>query len=325
MTQASASNPIIDPAVLDVLLSAEGPMGVEAVALRCGLSVKQAMAELARLRAAGCELDEHPQHGVTLTEAGLSTWQDYLAWRLGAGRHVAVYRQTGSTQDVCRGLIAAYGRSADGALVVAEQQSAGRGRLGRRWVAPAGAGLAFSRVYVGDDEATVDRLMFATAVAVAEALERALGGKAAVGIKWPNDVCVDGRKLAGVLVEAEPTAAVIGVGVNTHLQADDLPSDEPTLRERVTSLAMLGVRTHRLAVLAAVVLAIDEALQRTPVSVLLERWRQRCTMLHQRVSLLSDGRPVTGQVLDLDAHAGLIVRRDTGEIVHLPAATTTVV
>ncbi|MEX0745609.1 MAG: biotin--[acetyl-CoA-carboxylase] ligase [Phycisphaeraceae bacterium] len=324
MAQAS-THAIIDPAVLDVLLKAAAPVSVEALALQAGVSMTQAMRELGRLRTAGCVLDEHPQHGVTLVEAGLSTWQDYLIWRLDGPRRVAVYRQTGSTQDVARKLVSAHGQAADGALVIAEQQTAGRGRLGRRWLAPPGAGLAFSRVHYAEAGATVDRLMFATAVALAEALERRIGSGAWVALKWPNDVCVNGRKLAGVLVEATGPAAVIGVGLNTHLQAADLPADEPTLRERITSLAMLGVRAHRLAVLAEAVEAIDTALVRTPVADLLSRWRQRCTMLHQHVALLCDGRRVEGQVLDLDPHAGLIVRRHTGELVHLPAATTTVV
>ncbi|MEX0654025.1 MAG: biotin--[acetyl-CoA-carboxylase] ligase [Phycisphaeraceae bacterium] len=327
----ASSHPIVDVRLLDALLHAREPATVEALALQSGQPAKVILRELGRLRAAGCELAEHPQHGVRLRTAGLSVWRDYLEWR-GKPRQVEVYRQTGSTQEAGRRLLAAHGRAADGALVIADAQTAGRGRLGRRWFAPAGKALTFSRVCCAAGEAagTVDRLTFATSVALAEALDRWLAGVARVDVKWPNDICVGGRKLAGILVETVReqgggTAAVIGIGLNVHVQASDLPADEPGLRERVTSLAMLGAAGDRLAVLADVADAVDTALRDTAVDDLLARWRQRCTMLHQHVTLQSDGRRVAGQVLDLDPHAGLIVRLDTGELVHLPAATTSVV
>ncbi|MEX0886904.1 MAG: biotin--[acetyl-CoA-carboxylase] ligase [Phycisphaeraceae bacterium] len=323
-------SPVIDVRLLELLLDRREPTPLPAIAHALTLDERTAQRELERLRRAGCRLDEHP-HGVRLVQTGITAWRDYLEAIPAAGRppgerHVAVYRQTASTQEAARELAVARGRDADGALAVADEQTAGRGRLGRSWLAPPGTGVTFSRVrtIAPDDASAVERLTFAAAVCVADAMATLLAGRAVVSLKWPNDVCVGERKLAGILVEtaqrrAGERFAIIGVGVNVGLAPGDLP---PELAPRVTSLAMEGVEPDRLAVLAAVDRALDDALHRRPLDELLEQWRYRCGMLHRHVELWSGGRPVRGQVVDLDPHAGLILRTAGGELLHLPAATT---
>ncbi len=155
-------------------------------------------------------------------------------------------------------------------------------------------------------------------------------GGAAVQIKWPNDIHVGGRKIAGILVEtfnvaSGVQAAVIGVGLNVGLQPEHLPDDDPGLATRVTSLSMQGASIDRLLALANVMTALDDALEQTPMETLLQRWRARSTQLHHAIRVRSHGRLVEGEVMDLDPYDGLIVRTLTGEIVHLPAAATTVI
>jgi len=120
-----------------------------------------------------------------------------------------------------------------GTVVTAGKQSEGRGRQGRTWTAPAGKALLYSAVLRPLDERHL-LLPLAVPIAVCEAAE-ALEGGLACTIKWPNDVWVDGRKLAGVLIEAKPQDgwAVIGVGLNLAIESSEFP---PDLRETATSL-----------------------------------------------------------------------------------------
>lgn len=332
--EVDQSEALIDPALLHVLLHADGPRSVEALALERGVTQRQVLSEIEQLRRVGCAFDTHPQHGLRLAEAGLGAWTDYLRHALGDDRLIEVYQRTASTQDTARRLITTHGARSDGAIVTAGEQTGGRGRFGRPWVTPAGTAVTFSRVTwpangEQDGAATVDRITFAVSVAVASVAEQLLAGRGAVRIKWPNDVCVDGRKLVGILVETVEAArgrraAIIGVGFNVALRPEHLPTDDPQLLQRVTSLAMHGVEVDRLRMLAQLAQAIDAALVRRDTDELLAQWRQRSAQLNQLIRVRSDGQPIEGHVIDLDPHAGLIVRTATGEIVHLPAATTTV-
>jgi BirA family biotin operon repressor/biotin-[acetyl-CoA-carboxylase] ligase len=166
-------------------------------------------------------------------------------------------------------------------------------------------------------------------VAIARGVERAAGlSTGTVKIKWPNDLMIDGKKLAGILVETFPwrqrTAAVLGVGVNVSLEAEQLRDADPELSRRVTSLAMIGRRVDRLAVLRAVMMELDAALAATDLTPMLDQWRQRCEQMSRMVTLSCSGRVYRGTVENLDPHEGLIVRTQEGALVHLPAATTTV-
>lgn len=269
------------------------------------------------LRAAGSRLETHPMHGVRLLEAGLGVWVDLLET---TAPRAVVYGRTASTQDVARHIFEAQGGAADGTIVAAHEQTKGRGRLGRSWLAPPGTAVTFSRVCLLGAAQTGDRVTLAASVAVARAIEPFLNRPA--HIKWPNDVYVDGKKIAGILVEAtrakSTTAAILGIGVNVNMPTDALPV--PT----ATSFAALGVRADRLLVMYEIVRALNESLA-APADDLLADWRRRSLLLHHAATFQHDNRRITGEVIDLDPLDGLIVRTDSGAIVHLPGATTTVV
>ena len=274
------------------------------------------------LEADGCTINRQRADGggvFRLVRTGPGVWADYLHHVLGPHRHVEVYRRLGSTQDAARRLARTLPTRCDGAVVVADEQTAGRGRLGRAWLSPPGTAVTFSTLFRTTPGA-VDRLTFATSVALCDALAPPLETAGHdCRIKWPNDLYVGDRKLAGILVEQADDLAVIGVGINVSLDPAALP---PELQPVATSLAALGVQLDRLAVLAAVLQALDLALRHTPEAQLLDAWRRRCHLIDREASFVCDGRPVTGTVIDLDPHLGLIVRRSTGELVHLPAAVT---
>jgi BirA family transcriptional regulator, biotin operon repressor / biotin---[acetyl-CoA-carboxylase] ligase len=147
------------------------------------------------------------------------------------GRPHRHFRVTDSTNSRARELAAA--GAPGGTVVTAAEQTSGRGRQGRSWTAPAGGALLYSAI-VRPLEKRHALLPLATAVAACEAAEQLEDGLEC-GIKWPNDIWVGERKLAGILIEARPQDgwAVVGVGLNLAIATDEFP---PELRETATSL-----------------------------------------------------------------------------------------
>ncbi|HEU4739397.1 MAG TPA: biotin--[acetyl-CoA-carboxylase] ligase [Solirubrobacterales bacterium] len=141
------------------------------------------------------------------------------------------YRRTDSTNTRARELAAAGARH--GTVVTAGEQSAGRGRQGRTWTAPPGKALLYSAI-VRPLEDRHTTLPLAVPLAVCEAAEQ-LDPNLECKVKWPNDIHVEGRKLAGVLIEARPQDgwAVLGIGLNLSIEPSEFP---PELRETATSL-----------------------------------------------------------------------------------------
>lgn len=187
-------------------------------------------------------------------------------------REILVFRETSSTNDVLHRL--AQDGAPEGTVVFAEAQSAGRGQFGRTWDSRPGLGLWFS-ILLRPDWRTEDfpQLTPLVAVAIAETLQKAIAPH--VTIKHPNDIHVQGRKLAGILTEARPGAsayAVVGIGLNTGHQPSDFP---PSLSDRATSIAMLTGQSPDRDLLAGHLLAGLGALyQRStpPGASVLERY-----------------------------------------------------
>jgi BirA family biotin operon repressor/biotin-[acetyl-CoA-carboxylase] ligase len=307
-----------DLQVLNALL--RSPAGVD-------LEFPQARRNVLLLQTRGCDIVASGPRSYRLLRTGLEVWQDYLAYALaqeGLPRKVLVYRQTPSTQDIAR-------QQPDAPVaVLADHQTAGRGRLGRPWLAPPATSVLLSMTHPCPTPAedSIDWVQCVAAVAIAQALER-LSGRSLIQIKWPNDLIVDGRKLAGILVETTDTGArgrmaVIGVGINVAPPPPDSTAVPPDLRPRMIHLHDLGCQADRLHVAERVIVHLDQLLRAPHRKLLLDEWRCRNLMGDQRAVFQCDGRRIAGQVVDLDHREGLIVRTDWGELVHLHAATTTV-
>lgn len=231
-------------------------------------------------------------------------------------RRCVVLEETPSTQDAIETR-----EAGAGTFVTAWRQTAGRGRFGRSWADTAEAGVAVTFVV---DAQPSERLALAAAVAAAQACESALGSS--VGIKWPNDVVVDARKVAGVLIERRGAVAAVGIGINV-LQ-HEFPED---LAMRATSLALVAhargeaprlQRLDRLEVLVELVHALDAALcasDETLVGAFLARDALRGT----RALFATPDGPVEGEVRSVDPMRGLVVRTERGER-FLPAHSTSV-
>lgn len=208
----------------------------------------------------------------------------------------------------------------DGVVAVADHQSAGRGRLGRRWEAPPGASLLAS-VLLRPEVPLAERYLVTAAVALAAAEAVADEVGVALGLKWPNDLLApDGRKVAGVLAEAEGDAVVVGIGVNVTWPTDEADLAGRGLDDlagRATSLvALAGRPVSRDRLLAALLTALEprvaalaEAAGRRRLAAEL---RGACTTLGARVRVDVAGGPIEGTAVDLTPSGQLVVETATG-------------
>ena len=255
----------------------------------------------------------------TALDRGGSLWGD-----------IEILQQSPSTNAVV--VERARGGAGEGLVVVAEHQTAGRGRLDRVWSTPARAALTFSILLTPDEvpSARWPWLPLLTGIAVSESLRRSTG--VACGIKWPNDVLVGDQKVAGILVERVETpnrsAAVVGVGLNVSTSRDELPV------ATATSLAMHEPTTLDRSVILRDVLRTFEALYLQwvvdagdPESGLLESYLRRCVTLGRRVRVdVPTGEQVVGVAAGVDADGRLMVSTASGmrvlgagDVVHVRA------
>jgi BirA family transcriptional regulator, biotin operon repressor / biotin---[acetyl-CoA-carboxylase] ligase len=172
------------------------------------------------------------------------------------GRFGEVYRYAQRATSTQRMLEAG---DAEGTIAVAEEQSEGRGRLGRSWEAPAGSSILVSLVLVPPVEAPrLPELSLVAGGAVAQAIASVTGIQPA--IKYPNDVLIEGRKVAGILAESSDGRVLLGVGVNVNQTEDELPVETQT---EPTSLRVeLGERVDRRVLLAALLRELERAYDR---------------------------------------------------------------
>lgn len=204
-------------------------------------------------------------------------------------------------------------RAAEGALVTTDDQTAGRGRIGRVWKSLPGRQLALSLVL--RPAFPPHFLVMASALAVAAAIETVSGLTPA--IKWPNDVLVDGRKVCGILIETSPGVAILGIGLNVNgsLMGDaDLAAHATTLAEaagRELSREDLAVALIRRLDTLYALLASGGMAAREQVRT---DWRGRLVTLGRHVSIRQSGAEIAGTAEDVDADGALLLRRDDGTL-----------
>lgn len=244
----------------------------------------------------GYELTDVPEYG------GLA-----VEYELEAPYELEYHERIDSTNTLARE------RAGDGAtdlVVLADEQTGGRGRLEREWAAPSGGIYASILTRPPLPPARVPLLTLAAAVAVADAAREA--GVDAT-IKWPNDIEVDGRKLCGILTEMEGEAdrvewVVVGIGINANVDADSLPAGATSLREHVGDVDR-RLFTQR-------VLERYHDLAGDPDAIL-PAWREKAVTLGQRVRVTTPDRQVVGTAIDIEPPGQLVIDTDGGvERVH---------
>ena len=217
-----------------------------------------------------------------------------------------VFRTIGSTND--NALAWASEGAADLSLVVADGQTAGRGRSGRTWITPTGSALALSLILRADiaSQEIAGRLTGLGAMAVAEACD-SLGLSAA--IKWPNDVLVGGKKVAGILVEArwsgnQLQAFVIGIGIN--VLSGSTPPKSTVLFPATCMEAELGHSLNRIDVLHTTVSSLIDWRARINTDDFVRTWERRLAYRGQEVTLTAAGQaPIKGSVVGLELDGSL--------------------
>ncbi len=239
------------------------------------------------------------------------------------GAQLHYYPQLGSTNDRAKQL--AEQQAPAGTLVIADEQTEGRGRLGRRWESPPGAGLLLSVLFrpVLPPDQTY-RLVMACGLAVAEACEAQTG--VSVWLKWPNDLLLGDKKLAGILAESaligdQLAWCVVGMGVNVNRRFE---ASDP-LFETATSLLMAVGRVQDRAVLLAGVVARLQAWHaRLHDPALLAAWQRRCVTLGQRVGIQTPDGTLEGLAEQIDPTGALWLREDSGQLRLVAAGDATV-
>ena len=292
-----------------------------------GVSRTSVWKEIEKLRAQGYRILAQPHLGYRLLSAPDRLLPEELTWDLSTrrvGRRVHAYESADSTMDIAHRLAAA--GEPEGSVVVAEGQQKGRGRMGRAWLSPKGKGIYCSillRPPLALSE--VSRVTLLAAVAVARAIQEVTGIEPQ--IKWPNDVMVDSKKVAGILTELSGELnrvnyCVVGVGLNVNTPARHLPPHGTSLAEE------LGAKVDRVKLARALFLQMDrlygEFLERG-IQPVLEEWRRFAGFLGRRIRVEAQGRRVDGQALDVDESGALLVRTDTGLIESVSAGDVLVV
>ena len=307
----------------------DGASGTE-LAEQLGISRAAIWARIEELRRLGYEIEASPHLGYRLLSAPDALHADDLLARLGKtkviGRDIRVFEQTTSTNDVIEKL--ARDGVKEGAVVFAESQTKGRGRLGRKWVSPARKGLWLS-VLLRPDLRPLETTQ--VTVAAATALWRAIHSQTGLKpeIKWPNDILIHGRKTAGILTELSAEVdrvrhIILGIGVDVNLNASEFP---PELRKLATSLkAELGKPVSRPGLAVALLRELDQNYARIcsgAFAAVADEWETYCTTIGHRVAIRVGNRQIRGCAESLGEDGALLLRTDHGHLERISGGDVT--
>jgi len=307
--------------VLRTLDAAEGPVSGETIATTLGIPRSAVGREIRELRGVGYDISSSKE-GYAVLHRTTRLLPYEIRRRLATqfiGRTIIYHERTASTTGVGRELIAT-AESADlhGAVIVAEEQTGGVGRLGRAWVSPPG-GLWFSLVL--RPSIPIDH-MFMVTMAGAIAVVRAIRKECGIGalIKWPNDILIGDKKVAGILLELSEKSegtryCLLGIGIDANVPLHELSAG---LRTQVTSLsAELGYDIDRASLLAAVLKEIERhylLLEGQEYESIVREWKSLSCTLERRVRITTLTRTFEGEAIDIDEFGALIVRKDNGTV-----------
>ncbi|MFD2612052.1 biotin--[acetyl-CoA-carboxylase] ligase [Paenibacillus gansuensis] len=276
--------------------------------------------QIRKLKAQGYEFEAVPRLGYRLKQAADRIQAEMLQRDLTTrtiGRTIRMLDTVDSTQRVAREWVAA--GAEEGSVVLAEGQTAGRGRMERKWHSPQGKGIWMSLIL----KPTVPihflpQLTLLTAVALCRAVKQTIPVEC--GIKWPNDLLIGGRKTAGILLESSAEDerlryVIAGIGVSVNLTEEDYP---PELREIATSLRIAaGHAVDRTELLQTFFKQFEDLydlyLQQGfgPIRTL---WEASSITIGRKVSVRSASGDITGLALGIDEHGALLLQLDDGNI-----------
>ncbi|WP_447971787.1 biotin--[acetyl-CoA-carboxylase] ligase [Nitrospira sp. M1] len=225
------------------------------------------------------------------------------------GRPTLIYDEVSSTNTL--GFEAAQGHTPHGTVILAESQTAGKGRQGRTWHSPSGKNLYFSIVLThATYKAHASWIPLVTGIALAESLE--LTAKCSISLKWPNDILIHDRKLAGILCEVRQQgkaggAIVVGIGINMNSDTNDFPEE---LRDTATSLKLESQQEFdRLSFLSTFLANVEShytRLHSEPIEAIRSQYIARCTTLECAIEVhLHSGKRLEGRAVDIGQNGEL--------------------
>ncbi|GKU79508.1 biotin--[acetyl-CoA-carboxylase] ligase [Paenibacillus sp. L3-i20] len=239
------------------------------------------------------------------------------------GRNIICFEEVKSTQDLARSL--AEDGALEGTLVIAEKQNGGRGRMGRGWVSPQGKGIWMSMVMRPSVPIhCAPQLTLLTAVALCRSLKRITN--LPIGIKWPNDLLIDGKKISGILLESAAEDErlkyiIAGIGVSVNLLESDYPEE---LFSRATSLRIAGGQAFNRTAIIAEFLKDWEQLydlfQQEGFQPILALWESLSVSIGKTVKLITPQGELVGVPVGLEESGAIRIKREDGSIVAIFSA-----
>lgn len=306
--------------LLHMLLNAEGRfVSGEEISRNLSISRTAVWKHVNKLRDMGYEFEAVSRKGYRLLTkpdsidaTGLQLALDTTVF----GRKAVLLASTLSTQgDVLK--LAEQGQ-AEGAVVIAEEQTGGRGRFGRQWFSPPGKGIWMSVLLRPDLPLQhTPQLTLLTGVAVCRAVRACSGADA--GIKWPNDVLIEGRKVCGILLEStvedhEVRYCIAGIGVDVNFDPEDYPEDLTTI---ATSLKMeTGQSVDRTKLTAAILTELEQLYflyQKEGFGVISALWEALSVSMNREITVTNPHGVIEGKAIGLDPSGALVVEKRDGE------------
>lgn len=307
--------------LLELLKNCTSFISKEEISERLNLSRQTVFRYIDQLREIGYDIQLIPHLGYKLVSCPDRLLPFEIQDRLNTkviGKKIYHYDLIGSTMDIAMKL--ALDRACEGAVVCAEGQIRGRGRLGREWISPKYKGVYFSlilRPEIPLNQAPIITLL--TAVGICQAINKM--ALVSASIKWPNDILVNNKKIGGILTElnAEQNRVnfiIVGIGINVNTPRSLLPPNASSLEfETKEDFSRIELVKEILRDIEYFYLLF----KKKGAQPIIEKWRQLSFLTGERVEVACQKKKLTGVVLDIDSDGSLLIREDSGFIKRLTA------
>ena len=311
---------MLDEKILNILKDRIGSyVSGEEMCESIGVSRTAIWKWIEKLRLEGYDIEASPHLGYRLKSIPDSLIPIEIKWKLRTkilGKEIISYKKVSSTNDVAYEL--AEKGMAEGTCILAEEQTKGKGRHGRKWVSPQNVGIYLScilRPNISPNE--IPKFTLLAAVAVARAV-RELTALDAM-IKWPNDVVVNNKKICGILTEMKGeqdrvSFIIIGIGVNVNTSMRDLPDTASSIKEELRRMGASNALS-RVELVKKILETLEKyyyRMKKEGFRTIMEEWKNLTLMLGSRIKVILQNRTLEGQAHDIDSDGALVVRLDSG-------------
>jgi BirA family biotin operon repressor/biotin-[acetyl-CoA-carboxylase] ligase len=314
--------------IIGFLKESKDYLSGEEISRKLKLSRAAIWKNIEELRKNGYKIEAVKHHGYRIVSSPDKLLPEEIRFKLAAktfGKKIIYEQSLPSTMDVAFQL--ALDGEAEGTIVCAETQSKGRGRMGRSWVSPKGKGI-YASLILRPTLSTLDvpKLTLLGAVALCEVLRTEY--QLAATIKWPNDILIDGKKLAGFLLELNAEMervrfVILGFGVNVNTSMSTLPEASTSVKHE------LGKNVSRVELMQKFLQSFETWYQKSLIQgfePMMKRWKELSSTIGRPIRISDIQGSWEGVAMDLDPHGGLViktkegvmVKRMTGDVLELP-------